>query len=154
MNYNFSSPSDTDIKKLTNVVSYTLDELKSYIDQFIDNFDIERVEPKNINIIGNLLGYPFSNETEVEFKRRLLRTAIEFYKAKGTSDSIKILFYTLGLNVEVTPLWTADFQDFVEISPPYVQAEVDVPSLTGLYKDVTIINPDEQLYTATSAIKL
>jgi phage tail-like protein len=156
MNYNFNTPANTDLKKLVNVAAYTLDELKAYIDQFVDNFDIERVDPKNISIISNLLGYPFSNETEIEFKRRLLRTAIDFYKAKGTADSIKILFYTLGLNVDVVPLWTADFKDFVEITPPYVQAEITLveADITGAYKDVTIINPDEQLYTASAAIRL
>lgn len=155
MNYDFNKNASTDLGKLLNGVALTLDEIKAYIDLFIDNIDIERVAPENITIPANLLGYPFSNETEAEFKRKLLRTAIDFYKAKGTDQSVRILFYTLGLNVEVIPLWTPDFSAYVNVNPPYIQAYFNiVGDPTGNYKSVTVINPDEQLYTAISAIQL
>ena len=155
MNYDFNKTASTDLGKLLNGVALTLDEIKSYIDLYIDNIDIERVPPENIDIPANLLGYPFSNETEAEFKRKLLRTAIDFYKAKGTAESVRILFYTLGLNVEVIPLWTPDFASYVNVDPPYIQAYFEIQgSPTGNYKSVTVINPDEQFYTAVSAIQL
>lgn len=155
MNYDFNKKASTDLSKLLNTVALTLDELKAYVDQFVDNIDIERVDPKNIDIPAHLLGYPFSNETEPEFKRKLLRTAIDFYKAKGTAESIRILFYTLGLNVEVVPLWSADFVSYVDVTPPYIQFYYEmIGAPTGNYNDVTVINPDEQFYTSTSAIQL
>lgn len=155
MNYDFNKTATTDLNKLISGVALTLDEIKADIDLFIDNIDIEKVAPNNISIPANLLGYPFSTETEVEFKRKLLRTAVDFYKAKGTADSIKILFYTLGLNVEVVPLWTADFVSYVDVIPPYLQVSFELNTEpTGNYKNLSIINPDGQQHTAIAAIQL
>lgn len=154
MKYDFPSQANTDVKKLVGAAAFTLDEIKAYIDQYMDNFDVNRVNPNNIDIIGNLIGYPFSNETEPEFKRKLLQTAIDFYKAKGTEDSIRILFYTLGLNVDVVPLWTADYVDIVEISSPYMRVTFNLSEKTNNYADVTVINPDEQLDTLEAGIIL
>lgn len=155
MNYDFNKTASSDITKFLNGVALTLDEIKTDIDLFINNIDIEKVNPNNINIPANLLGYPFSNETEAEFKRKLLKTAIDFYKAKGTSESIRILFYTLGLNVEVVPLWTADITSYVDVTPPYIQAYFELKTNpTGNYKNLSVINPDGQLHTAVSAIQL
>jgi len=142
----FNNETATDLEKLNNVVAVSLDDIKAEIDQIVDNFDIDNVRPERLNIIGNMLGYKLGRETDPDFKRRSLKTAIDFYKSKGTPESIRILFFTLGFDVEVIPLWTADFQEQIEIAAPYIR--VATPVLKHVfapgYYDVHVLNPDEQ----------
>ena len=151
MTYRFNYASGSSYQVLNHEVAITLDELKGYIDQLLDNFDIDKVSDEHLYIIADLIGFPIDKETDPDFKRRSLRSAIDLYKAKGTVESVVILFYTLGLNVEVLPLWTPDYTDMVEIFPPYIVAET--AELTGNNKyepglyDVTVINPDLQYHT-------
>lgn len=145
----FDSETATDLEALNNVIAVSLDDLKAEIDQIVDNFDIDNAKAARLNIIGNLLGYKLGRETDPDFQRRSLKTAIDFYKAKGTPDSIKILFYTLGFDVEVIPLWSADFQEQILIEPPYISiAMISIPdNFQPGYYDVSVLNPD--LQTAT-----
>lgn len=146
----FDYENSTDLEKFNNSVAATLDEIKLYIDKLVDTLDIDFCPKDKLYIIANLLGYELNREDDPDFQRRQLKSVIDSYKAKGTSDSIKILFYTLGVNVEVVPLWTPDFKQEVSLVPPYIQIVGTNQNPTGTF-DVIVINPDEQLDTETQA---
>jgi phage tail P2-like protein len=152
-NYKFNWDTTTDIQKITQTVAVSLDELKAWIDQILDNLSIDSCPIEHLNIIANLLGYPANKEDDPDFIRRSLRNAINLYKSKGTEESIKVIFYNLGFNVDIVPLWTADFVEKVQIFPPYIATKVPVISKTGIpynagYVDITIMNPDDQFFTS------
>lgn len=154
--YDYANASDVDA--ITHEVAITLDEAKAFIDQLLLNFDVESCPVENLNIVANILGYPVDREDDPDFVRRSLKNAISLYKAKGTADSIKVLFYNLGFFVDVVPLWTPDFVEQVRIFPPYIKSTIAVvppngnPYLPGHY-DVTVINPDEQFDTSAGAFQ-
>jgi hypothetical protein len=152
--YVFDYDRASDVSILTHEVAITLDTAKAYIDQLLNSFDIDACPVEHLNIIANLLGYPVDKEEDSDFVRRSLRNTINMYKAKGTEDSIKILFYNLGFNVEIFPQWTADFIERVKLSPPYIkvfQQLVPKNAYKPGYNDVMVINPDRQYDTSTDA---
>ncbi len=155
--YQFDYSSATDVDALTHEVAATLDQAKAFIDQLLASFDIEACPVENLNIIANILGYPISAQDDPDFVRRCLRNAISLYKAKGTADCIKILFYNLGFYVDVVPLWTPDFIESVQVFPPYITATINQVASGNPYKpgyyDVTVINPDAQSNTSTGAFQ-
>jgi phage tail P2-like protein len=156
--YKFDYANATDVDALTHEVALTLDEVKAFIDQLLNSFDIEACPVENLNIIANILGFPIDREDDPDFVRRSLRNAIALYKAKGTADSIKVLFYNLGFYVDVVPLWTPDFVEKVRIFPPYIKATIaKIPDNGNPYRpgyvDVTVVNPDEQFDTSVGAFQ-
>jgi phage tail-like protein len=156
--YKYDYANATDADALTHEVAITLDEAKAAIDQLLNSFDVEACPVENLNIIANILGFPIDREDDPDFVRRGLKSAISLYKAKGTAESIKVLFYNLGFYVDVVPLWTPDFVEKVRVSPPYIKAVVASvppngnPYLAGFY-DVTVMNPDEQYDTSSGAFQ-
>lgn len=155
--YKFDFDNASDVDALTHEVAITLDEAKAFIDQLLNVFDIEACPVENLNIIANILGYPVNKEDDPDFTRRSLRNAIALYKAKGTADSIKVLFYNLGFYVDVVSLWTPDFVESVQVFPPYIKATIAKitsgnPYRPGFY-DVTVINPDSQMDTSIGAFQ-
>lgn len=149
---NFDYNNSSDIEKLNHIAAVTLDQIKALIDQLIDVYDLDFVKDEHLNIIASILGYPLDREDDNEFKRRQLKAAIDSYKAKGTEESIRVLFYTMGLNVEVIPLWTPDFREEITLTPPYVRI-ASTPENSEGFKDVILINPDSQYHTFKDSYK-
>src|ERR1035437_9313023 len=135
----------------------TINVHDNILDQLLNSFDIEACPVENLNIIANILGFPINKDDDPDFMRRSLRNAIALYKAKGTADSVKVLFYNLGFYVDVVPLWTPDFTESVQIFPPYVKATISKITSGNPYKpgyyDITIINPDNQSDTSVGAFQ-
>ena len=155
--FKFDYENATDVAAIVQQCAITLDEAKAFIDQLLNVFDVESCPVENLNIVANILGYPIGSEDDPDFIRRSLKNAISLYKAKGTADSIKVLFYNLGFYVDVVPLWTPDFVESVEIFPPYIKAIIAKinsgnPNKPGYY-DVTVLNPDEQSDTSVGAFQ-
>ena len=155
--YKFDYEHATDVDSLVHEAAITLDDAKAFIDQLLNSFDIEACPVENLNIIANILGYPIDREDDPDFVRRSLRNAISLYKAKGTADSIKVLFYNLGFYIDVVPLWTPDFIETVQVLPPYLKAtlaKINTGNVNKLgYYDVTVMNPDEQIATSVGAFQ-
>lgn len=101
-----------DLKAYTKILALTLDEVRSYIDRFVDIFDIERCDPKYFGLIAALLGYPLNRLDSVESQRFQVKNAIQFWRRKGTTEVFRILFYLLDYDVELVELWTEDYQTF------------------------------------------
>lgn len=77
------------------------DELKPFIDGFQILYDVSNVDPKFLQHIGSILGYPPSLNADPELYRKILLYIIQIYKVKGTCMSFKMLFNLLGLQVEI-----------------------------------------------------
>lgn len=151
MQLTFDTENKSDVQAVTQLAAMTLDTVKFYIDTILDNFDIDRVPDENLDIIHNILGYPRDKEEEPSFLRKNLKYAIDLYKTKGTVDSIKILFYSLGIDVDIIPLWTPDYTEYIEITPPYIKFVLPQLQYTASYTDITVVNPDEQMYTSSNS---
>lgn len=150
--YRFDYQNASDVEALNQTVAVTMDEIKAFIDQLFDNFNVDTCSTEHLNIIANVLGYPIDKEDDPDFIRKSLKNAISLYKSKGTAECIKVLFYNLGFYVDVVPLWTPDFVENVRIYPPYLKVDPAAYAI-GFY-DVTVINPDEQFTTAPGAIQI
>ena len=145
---NLVSPLDYDKTRDNNAIIPTtaiaLDEIKTWIDQLLDLTSIDYAKDEHLSVIAKLLGYPFTKEDDPDIQRKFLRSAIPFYKSKGTVECFKILFYNLGYQVEVLPLWTANLVTDQTVLPPYLKISA-MSALSQGYYDVHVINPDLQL---------
>jgi phage tail-like protein len=101
-----------DLAAFTKVLALTMDEVKSYIDDFPKVFDIDQCDPKYFNGIATLLGYPLNRLDSVQSQRLQLKNAIQFWRKKGTADVFKILFYLLDYQINMLELWTTDYAIF------------------------------------------
>ena len=106
-----------DLVNFIQVFAVTMDELKDYIDSFVEIFDIDRCESKYLPSIAAILGYDLNRGDSVESQRRQLKTAVGWYKVKGTHESFKILFYSLGYTIDLWELWTEDYSTFHKFLP-------------------------------------
>lgn len=147
----FDYKNASDVEALTHVMAVTLDDVKYEIDQLPDSLDLDFSKPEHLNIIADLLAYQIDKEDDPDFQRKQLRVAIDSYKTKGTVESVKVLFYTLGFNVEVIPLWTPTYVDYIPVYPPFISVSsspaTDIPQTV----DVIVINPDNQSDTKVNS---
>ena len=144
--------SSADVTGLVKTCAVTLDQVKAYVDEFVYNLDVNKLRSENFSIVANDLGVELETTDIDEFNKRNILLAIDSYKSKGTLDSIRILFYTLGFDVEVVPLWTPDYIEDVILPPPYLYftlpkyfplTSVPSPFPVGTV-DVSVSNPDGQ----------
>lgn len=144
---NLISPLDYEKTKDRNAILPTsaiaLDEIKAWIDQLLDLNDIDLTKKENLVLISKLLNYPFTKEDDPNIQRRFLKSAIDFYKSKGTLECFKILFYNIGYEVEVIPLWTADITITRTVTIPYIRVIGLINNIPGIY-NVQVTNPDGQ----------
>lgn len=133
----------TDIKNLTQGVAVTLDEVKAEIDRIMDVFDVEFCPAEDLPIIGALFGFEIDTTEDPEYQRKLLKTAIDVIKNKGTFDSFKIIFKNLGFDITIKPQWTADYYEEVTVNLPYIQLD-NLPAMDVGFYDIVVINPDDQ----------
>lgn len=104
---------DEDLKQYVEVMALTLDEFDQNITDFQSIWDIDLCPKKYLPYIAQMIGWSFGPEdTEAEMRNQL-RLAIPFYKKKGLEESFRILCYSYGLLVDVIPLWSDDYLDFV-----------------------------------------
>jgi len=101
-----------DLQVFTKILGMTMDEVKSFIDQFTDIFDIDRCDTKYFDALAYLLGYPLNKQDSFESQRFQLKNAVELWKRKGTFEVFRILFYLLDFDITITELWTEDYALF------------------------------------------
>lgn len=101
-----------DLQSFIKVLALTLDEVKTYVDQFTDIFDIDRCDPKYFDALAYLLGYPLNRLDSVQSQRFQIKNAVELWRRKGTFEVFKILFYLLEYNLTIVELWTDNYQTF------------------------------------------
>lgn len=101
-----------DMSAFLKVVAIPQDEMLDFIDSFTSIFDIENCEEKYLPYIAKALNYPLSDRDTVGQKRLQLLEAVNIYKRKGTVESFRILFYSLGYLITLIPLWTKDYATF------------------------------------------
>lgn len=138
--YNYSNKSD--LQNFNRVISVSLDEMKSFIDEISDTLSIDFVKPEHFAIIASLLNVDLNKSEDEYLQRRQLKTALDLIKSKGTIDCFKVLMYNFGLEIEIIPLWTADYVEKVPIYPPTIV--FTQPELSGGSYKVTVLNPDGQ----------
>lgn len=146
----------TDLENYNHIIALNLDEMKTFIDQVADNLSIEFVDEKYFAIIASLLNVDLNKIEDTNLQRQQLRTALDTIRAKGTLECFKVLMYNFGLDITITPLWTPDYYEEIEVSPPYIQIQA-LPDFTtsgnGEY-NVTVLNPDQQFNTLTNGLTL
>lgn len=100
-----------------NVFAITLDEIKEAIDNFPLIFDIDHCPSRYLKVIADLLNYPLESTDNTAEQRRQLKTAIAWYKSKGSRKAFEAVLYAFGFHADVAPLWTEDYDTFHETIP-------------------------------------
>jgi len=106
-----------DLANFVQILAVTLDEVKDYIDSFVEIFDIDRCDSKYLPYIAVILGYSLNKTDSLDSQRRQLKNAVAWYKVKGTFESFRILFYSLGYTIQLWELWTEDYSFFFKTLP-------------------------------------
>lgn len=77
-----------------------LDEnIKPFIDNFIDIIDLSLTDDKYLPLVGNILGDP-PTTGDNSIYRKILAYATAIYKVKGTEQAYRILFNLLGMEID------------------------------------------------------
>lgn len=106
-----------DLGEFLNVFAITLDEIKQFIDDFTLLFDIDHCPTRYLIIIAKLLNFPLEETDSTEEQRRQLKTAISWYKSKGSRSAFEAFLYAFGFYANLVPLWTEDYETFYETVP-------------------------------------
>lgn len=129
-----------DLRQFIQIMAVTLDEIKNYIDSFVEVFDIDRCEDQYLPYIATILGYDLNRSDSTASQRRQLKNAVAWYKVKGTFESFKILFYSLGYKINLLELWTEDYVTFVSSLPANYGIHVGLPTYTD---NADAVPPDD-----------
>lgn len=146
--YNYNEK--TDLENFNRVIAISLDELKAFIDEISDVLSIEFANKEQLAIIASLLHVTLDRNEDEFLQRKQLKTALDIIKTKGTIECFKILMYNFGLDIKIIPLWTADYNRNILISPPYIKIEF-LPPLAIAENNVTVYNPDYQYNTKSNS---
>lgn len=86
-----------------------IDELKYLLDPY-------SVEEEWIQNLADLLGVTLSEaeDATIEERRRQLIQTVDFYKLKGTYQSLEVVMYLLGKHIEIYDMYTDDYATFVQ----------------------------------------
>ncbi len=119
---------DGALHALTQVFAITLDEIKQSIDDFTKLFDIDHCPTRYLKIIATLLGYPLEDADSTAEQRWQLRTAVEWYRSKGSRKAFQAILYAFGFDAEIIPLWTRKWVDDEGVSHNYEEFVEDLPA--------------------------
>lgn len=147
--YNFNNK--TDLENFNHVIALNLDEMKAFIDEVSDNLSIDFVNKDYFAIIASLLNVDLDKSEDEFLQRRQLKTALDTIRSKGTLECFKVLMYNFGLEIEVIPLWTPDYAEYTEVTPPYIMIQ-GLPSMDAGVYGITIVNPDYQSNTKDNSL--
>lgn len=129
-----------DLRSFIQIMAITMDEMKDYIDSFSEVFDIDRCDAQYLPYIAAILGYDLNRSDSTESQRRQLKTAVAWYKVKGTFESFKILFYALGYQIRLYELWTTDYSTFYPELPATYGPYTGLPTY---FADADSVPPDD-----------
>lgn len=102
---------------LLQVFALSLDEIKQAIDDFTKLIDIDHCPSRYLRTIAELLNYPLEDVDSTAEQRRQLKSAIEWYRYKGSRQCFEAFLYAFGYYADVIPLWTEDYKVFTETIP-------------------------------------
>lgn len=105
------------LNALTQVFAITLDEIKQAIDELPLILDIDHCPPQYLRAIAEMLNFPLEDVDNTAEQRRQLRTAIDWYKGKGSRKAFRAILYAFGFHTDMVPLWTEDYAVFTETIP-------------------------------------
>ena len=77
------------------------EEMYPNIRDFMDLFDVTKVDAKYLPYISYYLGEPPSANNDIAIYRKILAHAVEIYKIKGTKKSFQLLFNLYGLDMDL-----------------------------------------------------
>lgn len=99
------------LENYVEVFAITLDEIKQAIDEFTLIFDIDHCPPKYLRVIAEMINYPLESSDSTAVQRTQLKSAIEWYKSKGSRRAFISILYAFGYHADVIPLWTQHTDD-------------------------------------------
>ena len=105
----------------------SINDLQSIIDKYSVGDDY-------IQYLADLVGMKFiiASNTTLEDKRRQLLQVVDWYKMKGTYQALKVVGYSVGLNLDFYDMYTKDYINFTR-TPWYAGTRGTNP--TGLSLD-------------------
>lgn len=87
------------------IVEHERSEQVEIITSIYDLFDPDTCPTQYLPYLADMVGVKIDNRDREETWRAQIRTAVAWYKEKGKMNSFTILFRTMGMNVEIYPLW-------------------------------------------------
>jgi hypothetical protein len=89
-------------------IENSVNQRKADIDKMIDLVDADRVRLDILLHLGAMIGATLDDNEGEQFKRTLVRDAVQYYQVKGTDKSFSIRGKISGFDVEVIKIWKID----------------------------------------------
>lgn len=77
------------------------ENIKPFIDNFMDLFDAAKCQKQLLTHLSFMLGSPISLDNSESIIRKVLKYAVQMYKIKGTVGSFDMLFNFIGLDITI-----------------------------------------------------
>lgn len=115
---------------------------KRTIDQMSTLVDPDRVREDILNKLGKKIGLDLDENEGVDFRRTLVRDAVQYYQVKGTEKSFEIRGKISGFDVEVIKIWKFD-ESYLPLIP--VDNRMEYPPGSGSVSGIwfTDLPPEE-----------
>jgi phage tail-like protein len=95
---------DSDLSKFMSAMTFTLDELITYVDLILPNWDYTNLTPELLNSVAFNLGISPENRLSTTYQKKLVREAINIYREKGTQGGLNNFLESLtGFVPSITP---------------------------------------------------
>ena len=123
-----------------------IDKFTNVIDKMATLGDIDNIESKYLNYIGQLIGYENQDVDLIDNAtfRQLLKNMLEVYRIKGTAYSLELFLNFLGFDVIVTEYWfDKRYVDENIITNPY--SKVSNTQLNNFNRYLTSVKPTETI---------
>ena len=128
-----------------------IDKFTNIIERMSEISDIDNIDTKYLNYIGQLIGYENQDSSLIDNAtfRQLLKNILEIYQIKGTAYSLELFLNFLGFDVLVTEYWfDKRYNDSNIITNPY--SFVSNTQLDNFSRYLTPIKPTETIPNETS----
>jgi phage tail-like protein len=95
---------DSDLSKFTSAMTFTMDELMTYVDLILPNSDYTNLTPELLNAVAFNLGLPAETRLSTTYQKKLVREALNIYREKGTYSGLSNFLESLtGFSPSITP---------------------------------------------------
>lgn len=79
---------DSDLSKFMSAMTFTIDELITYVDLILPNWDYTNLTPDLLNAAAFNVGITPENRLSTTYQKKLVREAISIYREKGTASGL------------------------------------------------------------------
>ena len=138
---------DAIIRFYTNVVCQERAAQSEIITSLVDLFDPDKCPERYLPYLAGCIGLKIDSRDGITRQRRMIKSAVAWYKEKGKVSAFQLMFRSLGFDAVITPVWTdkkGHYHDTLDPPPagyiPHARISIGLYEING---DVPVLLPED-----------